>query len=62
MVNVSTRGGALLDLLFVKRQELVGDVMAEGRVGHRNNENIVFELWGHKELCSALGTSLQGKY
>lgn len=51
-----------LDLLFVKRQKLVGDVMAKGHVGHRNNENIAFKLWGCKELCLALGASLEGKH
>lgn len=60
LVNESTRGGVPLDLLLVKRQELVGDMMAKGHVGHRNNENVVFKLRGHKELCTALGTSLQG--
>lgn len=33
--------------------------MNKGHVGHRINENIVFKLWGHKELCSTLGISLQ---
>lgn len=62
LLDESTRGGAPLDLLLVKRQELVGDMMAKGHSGHRNNENIVFKLWGHKELCSALGASLEGKH
>lgn len=31
-------------------------------VGLRNNENIVFKLWGHKELCSVSGVSLQGEH
>ena len=33
LVSECTRGGALLDLLFTNREELVGDVMERGHLG-----------------------------
>ena len=45
LVSELTRGGALLDLLFVNREELVDDVAVGGRLGHSDHEII-------RVLCS----------
>ncbi|PKU32319.1 adaptin ear-binding coat-associated protein 1 [Limosa lapponica baueri] len=42
LVRELTREGALLDLLFVNREGLVGDVMVEGCLGHSDHEMIEF--------------------
>lgn len=39
-----TRGGTLLDLLFVIREELVGDVMIGGLLGYGYHEMIEFSI------------------
>ena len=46
LVNEPTRGDALLDLLFTKREGLVGDVVVGGCLGHSNHEMIEFSVLG----------------
>ena len=42
LVSEPTREGAPLDLLFVNREGLVGDVMAGGHLGHSDHEMTEF--------------------
>ncbi|KAK4830584.1 hypothetical protein QYF61_011819 [Mycteria americana] len=50
LVSEPTREGTLLDLLFVNREGLVGDVTVEGRLGHSDHKMIrVFDSWRSKE-------------
>ena len=47
---VSQLGKAsLLNVLFVNREELVGDVMVGGHLGHSDHEMIVFDSRGSKK-------------
>ena len=46
LVSELTRGGALLDLLLVNREELVGQVKAGGRLGCSDHEMIEFSILG----------------
>ena len=46
LVSEPTREGALLDLLFVNREGLVGDVVVGGHLGHSDNEMIEFLILG----------------
>ena len=41
-----TREGAPLDLLFVNREGLVGDVMVGGHLGHSNHKMMTFSILG----------------
>ena len=47
LVSEPTREGTPLDLLFVNREGLVGDVMVGGHLGHRNER--VFDSHRSKE-------------
>ena len=50
LVREPTMEGAPLDLLFVNREGLVGDVMVGGCLGHNDHEMIrVFDSWRSKE-------------
>ena len=50
LVSEPTREGAPLDLLFMNREGLVGDVMVGGRLGHSDHEMIrVLDSWRSKE-------------
>ncbi|KAM9590845.1 uncharacterized protein ACIBXB_005894 [Morphnus guianensis] len=49
LVSEPTRESAPLDLLFVNREGLVGDVMVGGHLGHSNHEIIVFDSQRSKE-------------
>jgi len=50
LVREPTRGGALPDVLFTNREELVRDVVVGGRLGLRNHEMIrVLSSWRSKE-------------
>ena len=40
LVSQPMREGALLDLFFVKREGLVGDVMVGGRLGHSKSISV----------------------
>ena len=51
-----TREGTRLDLLFVNREGLVGDVMAGGHFGHSDHELIVFDSWRSKVGVSRTAT------
>jgi len=42
LVSEPTRESTLLDLLFVNREVLVGDVMDGGHLGHSNHKIIEF--------------------
>jgi len=42
LVREPTREGALLDLLFMNREGLVGDVMVGGHLGHSDHKMIDF--------------------
>lgn len=44
-----TRGSAQLDLLFMIRKGLVGDVVVRDQLGHSDQEIIVFDSWCCKE-------------
>ncbi|PKU41370.1 adaptin ear-binding coat-associated protein 1 [Limosa lapponica baueri] len=44
LVREPTREGALLDLLFINREGLVGDVTVGGRLGHSDHEMIEFSV------------------
>ncbi|KAJ7424185.1 hypothetical protein BTVI_07574 [Pitangus sulphuratus] len=44
LVNEPTRGGALLDPLFTNREELVGDMVVGGRLGHSDHEIVEFSI------------------
>ena len=46
LVSEPTREGAPLDLLFMNREGLVGDVMVGGRLGHSDHEMIEFSILG----------------
>ncbi|KAM6364410.1 uncharacterized protein J5M81_015706 [Pluvialis apricaria] len=46
LVKEPTRGSALLDLLFVNREGLVGDVKVGGRLGHSDHEMVEFSILG----------------
>ena len=46
LVSEPTKEGASLDLLFVNREGLVGDVMVGGHLGHHNHEMIEFLILG----------------
>ncbi|KAK4829461.1 hypothetical protein QYF61_004679 [Mycteria americana] len=46
LVSEPTREGTLLDLLFVNREGLVGDVMVGGRLGHSDHKMIEFLVLG----------------
>ncbi|KAK4827898.1 LOW QUALITY PROTEIN: hypothetical protein QYF61_022321 [Mycteria americana] len=48
LVSEPTREGALLDLLFVNREGLVGDVMVGGCLGHSDHERIEFLILGEE--------------
>lgn len=41
-----TRKGSLLDLLFVNKEGFVGDVIVEGCLGHSDNKEIEFQMFG----------------
>ncbi|KAK4807164.1 hypothetical protein QYF61_024284 [Mycteria americana] len=57
LVSEPTREGALLDLLFVNREGLVGDVMFGGRLGHSDHEMIEFLILGKvKRMVSRTAT------
>lgn len=45
LVSDPTRGGALLDLLFINKKGLVGDVVG-GRLGYSDSEIIEFSIFG----------------
>lgn len=45
VVSEPTRKGALLDLLFVNREELMEDVMARGCLGHSDCEMLEFKIF-----------------
>ena len=50
LVREPTRDGAQLDLLFVNREGLVGDVMVGGHLGQSDHETIrVFDSWRSKQ-------------
>ena len=50
LVSEPPREGALLDLLLVNREGLMGDVMVGGCLGHNDHEMIrVFDSWRSKE-------------
>ena len=44
LVSEPTRGGALLDLLLVKREECVGEVKVGGRLGCSDHEMTEFSI------------------
>ncbi|KAK4825656.1 hypothetical protein QYF61_001479 [Mycteria americana] len=44
VINKPTRGGALLDLLLTKKEELVGDVKVKGSPGCSNHEMAAFAI------------------
>ena len=44
LMSEPTREGNLLDLLFVNKKGLVGDVVVGGRLGHSDHEMINFEF------------------
>ncbi|RMB93593.1 hypothetical protein DUI87_30292 [Hirundo rustica rustica] len=46
LVGEPTRGGTMLDLLFVNRDGLVGDVVVGGRLGQSDYEIIEFSIFG----------------
>ena len=46
LVSEPTRGGALLDLLPVNREELVGEVKVGGRLGCSDHKMIEFSILG----------------
>ncbi|GAB0186634.1 hypothetical protein GRJ2_001128700 [Grus japonensis] len=46
LVSETTREGAPLDLLFVNREGLVGNVMVGGHLGHSHHEMIEFLILG----------------
>ncbi|KAJ7427635.1 rna-directed dna polymerase from mobile element jockey-like [Willisornis vidua] len=46
LVNEPTRGGVLLDLLFVNKERLVGIMSVDGHVGHSDHKMLVFSVLG----------------
>ena len=44
LVNESTKGSKILDLLFVNREGLVGDVKVGVRLGHSDHEMLDFSI------------------
>lgn len=50
MVREPARGGALLDLLFANREELVGDVGLRGHLGHSDHEIIEFLIFSETRI------------
>ena len=46
VLSEPTRKGALLDLLFVNREGLMGDVMVGGCLGHSDHERIESKIFG----------------
>ena len=51
LVSEPSRECAPLDLLFVNRERLVGDMMVGRCLGHSEHEMIVFSSWRSKEGC-----------
>lgn len=49
LVRESSREGSPLDLLFLNREGLVGDVVVRGHLGHSNHEIRVFSSQRNKE-------------
>ena len=45
VLSEPTRKDALLDLLFVNREGLVGDVMVGGCLGHSDHEMVEFKIF-----------------
>lgn len=45
LVSEMTRAGALLDLLFTNREELMGDVVVGGCLEHNDHELIEFSIF-----------------
>ena len=44
LVKEPARGSKILDLLFVNREGLVGDVKVGGRLGHSDHEMLDFSI------------------
>lgn len=44
LLNEPTRKDALLDLLFVNREELMGNVMGGGCLGHSDHKMVVLQI------------------
>ena len=61
LVSEPTREGALLDLLFVNREGLVGDVAVRGRLGHSDHEIIEFSILREARRGAAELTSWTSK-
>ncbi|XP_009703908.1 PREDICTED: GA-binding protein alpha chain-like, partial [Cariama cristata] len=53
------RGGALLDLLFVNREGLVGDVMVSGLLGHSDQEMLAFSILGEVRRATSRTSTLE---
>ena len=45
LLKEPTRKGALLDLLLVNREGLLGEVAIGGRLGHSDHEVVEFKIW-----------------
>ena len=58
LVGEPTRGGALLDLLFMNREGLVGGVMVGGRLGLRDHEMIEFSILGEAKKVVSKTTTM----
>jgi len=46
LISEPIRGGASLDLLFIKREGLLGDVVIRGRLGLSDHDMIEFSVHG----------------
>ena len=53
-----TRKGALLDLLFVNREGLVGEVVIGGCLGHSNHAVAEFQIIGNRRKTASKTSTL----
>lgn len=58
VLREATRKGALLDLLFVNRDNIMCEVMIGGCLGHSNHEMVEFKIFGDMRKIVIRATSL----
>ena len=58
VVKEPTRGSKILDLLFVNREGLVGDVKVGGRLGHSDHEMLDFSILAEPRMGVSRTTTM----
>ncbi|GAB0203307.1 hypothetical protein GRJ2_002796300 [Grus japonensis] len=58
LLKEPTRKGALLDLLLVNREGLVGEVAIGGRLGHSDHEVVEFKIFGDRRKTATKTSTL----